>query len=719
MKKMFTLIAAALMAVGVNAQGTFGLQVDDAAVPAGSKVTSVDNITMTWGVEGGADFKGGNKKSAVLESVLGSTAYCEGNGENGKPDAGTVYYFAPAQAGTLTVGVVLNGGKSFFIQDTEGNSISFTATDADGNAIELENGGSLSEKLTGGLMTFDVAANKTYAVYCTGSKLGFFGFKYTTGGVTPVEESGKKLVDMTGYNWISATWGQLEDGTWGNIYERLTEPNLYDYNRYYYNAAGQQAVERTSSQHYRYNYNADGTIKSRERWGSQGGVFCVTSVDAYEYDDAKNLVKTATTNYDATGAATRTSGSKYAGYEQGEYTVMTNFSLVDGVEQDTYETHYKVTFNEAGQLVDKIQMLKNNETGEFDTPNTFEHYVYENGVLTTKLSGYYNAEAGHEYDNVNQKSEYTYNADGTIKTRVDFSYGNYQSEVEWRYTYAEQDAAFVPQSVVCDGTIGNNEVYVKWDAVSGAEKYVVIYDNSEAEVEGKTEFITPLLNDGEHQVAVLAFVGGEQKNITDFVKVSVKDEGNLPMENFNVIAAEKVDVESYGYVNSYYNLTLSWDVPAGASAITDYTVYVDKQNGETWYPSTKYTSAMPQDEMKENYNDVNSWVTNRQNFYWTTFEDTYYDEDTWQTVSLGTGPTCKLWITATYATGESQKSNVVEVNIFNLANGGTDDVKAVNTVNKQAPVELFNVAGRQVGKANSRHQLLIVRQGNEVRKVLK
>ena len=112
-------------------------------------------------------------------------------------------------------------------------------------------------------------------------------------------------------------------------------------------------------------------------------------------------------------------------------------------------------------------------------------------------------------------------------------------------------------------------------------------------------------------------------------------------------------------------------------------------------------------------------MTNRQNFYWTTFEDTYYDEDTWQTVSLGTGPTCKLWITATYATGESQKSNVVEVNVYQLANGGTDDVKAVNTVNKQAPVELFNVAGRQVGKANGRHQLLIVRQGNEVRKVLK
>lgn len=708
MKKIFTLIAAALMAVGVNAQ-TWNFSEWEAGDYASTSTKDGLTVVATEGKKITID---GNKKTFddvqyTQRLKFGGTAA----GPDTEAPSRYLSFALPAGANvTIHFAHASSSGDARTLNFAAGDFQNVVATQV------VEAGQTASLKYT-----YSGDATTAY-VYSANSGLNLYAI--IVGGETaPVEEGGKKLVNMTGYSWLTSSYVQKEDGSWGNVYTRLEEPNIYDYNRYYYNAAGKQAVERTSSQHYRYNYNADGTVASRERWGNQGGVFCVTGIDAYEYDAAKNLVKTTTTSYNALGEATYVSGSKYSGYEKGEYTVMTNFSVTDGVEQDGYESHYTVSFNEAGQLVDKIQMLKNNETGEFDTPNTFEHNVYENGLLTTTTTGYYNAaaEPGHEFDSADATTTYTYNSDGTIKTRTEIQKtARYESEVEWRYTYAEQDAAYVPQNLTCDGTIiGNNEVYVKWDAVSGAEKYVVIYDNSEAEVEGKTEFVTPLLNDGEHQVAVLAIVGGEQKNITDFVKVSVKDEGNLPMENFKVLAAEKVDVESYGYVSSYYNLTLSWDVPAGASTITDYTVYVDKQNGDTWYPSAKYTSAMPQDEMKENYNDVNSWVTNRQNFYWTTFEDTYYDEDTWQTVSLGTGPTCKLWITATYATGESQKSNVVEVNIFNLANGGTDDVKAVNTVKEQAPVELFNVAGRLVGKANGRHQLILVRQGNEVRKVLK
>lgn len=716
MKKMFTLIAAALMTVGVSAQGTFGVQDGDAAVAAGTKVTSVDNITMTWGVDGGKNFNGGDKKSAVLESVLGATAYCSGNGENGKLDAGTVYLFAPAKAGQLTVGVVLNGGKNFFIQDGDGNSVNFTTTDAEGNAVTLENGGTLADKLTGGLMTFNVEAGKTYGVYCTGSKLGFYGFKYTVGeaGESAGAEAGKKLVEMAGYSLYSNNYQQLEDGTWGYVSEKLAEPTLYDFNRYYYNSKNEQAIETTSWAHYRYTYNADGTVATRTQWASTGGVFAVSNVLSYEYDADKNMVKSTSTYYNAAGEVTSTSGSMYEDFVNGTARVMKNFGADGAV---TYETHYELTFNDNKQLVSSIQL-----TGaEFDQKNLGTFYTYEGGKLVKEVIAYYTqgAEEGHDWDNVQSTTNYTYNADGTINTRtvITDSRGMH-SEVEWRYIYSDIDGAtYTPQGVTADGTIGNNEVYVKWDAVSGATGYVVMYDNNIAETD-KAEFITPTLTDGEHQLAVLAIVNGEKKNISDFVKASVKDTGNVPMENFKVLAAEKVDIESYGYVSSYYNLTLSWDVPAGASAISDYTVYVDKQNGDTWFPSTKYTSAMPQEEMKDSYNDVNSWVTNRQNFYWSTFEDTYYDEDTWQTVSLGTGPTCKIWITATYATGESQKSNIVEVNVYSLANGGDGTGVAAPKAANEAPVELFNLAGQRVGKAGGR-QVVIVRQGGEVKKVLK
>lgn len=201
MKKIFTLIAAAFMAASINAQGTFALQYEDPASPAGTQVTSVDNITFTWGVAGEADFKGGNKKNETLKEALGATGYCEGNGVNGSLTGGTVYYFEPTINGAITVGFVLNSGKAFFVQDIDGNNVDFTMTDAEGTAVELENGGKLADKLTGGLVKFNVAAGKKYAVYCTGSKLGFYGFKLEAGGSSSVNAiEADKTVYTPAYN---------------------------------------------------------------------------------------------------------------------------------------------------------------------------------------------------------------------------------------------------------------------------------------------------------------------------------------------------------------------------------------------------------------------------------------------------------------------------------------------------------------------------------------
>ena len=202
MKKFFTLIAVAMMAVCANAQGTYGLQNGDAGVASGTQEKSVANITMTWGVAGGEDFKGGNKKSEVLNEQLGATAYCEGNGANGKLTEGTVYFFEPALDGKLTVGWVLNANKKFYIQECSGSEpqdVTFTTVDAEGSAVELVCGGTLESKLTGGLSTFAVAKGKKYAVYCAGSKLGFYGFKFEiTSGISNLEV--ENAADNTTYN---------------------------------------------------------------------------------------------------------------------------------------------------------------------------------------------------------------------------------------------------------------------------------------------------------------------------------------------------------------------------------------------------------------------------------------------------------------------------------------------------------------------------------------
>lgn len=514
----------------------------------------------------------------------------------------------------------------------------------------------------------------------------------------------KQVVWEEGLNWYSRSW---DPQTQSYVGKKLEEPTVYDNYYYFYDSQNRKSVEKTYTT-FRYVYNADGTVSAKETWNFMNGVYTKSVVLSYVYDDSNNLISETRQSYNAAGekqgSATTT---EYGAYVNGLY----------GVIKTAYEEiHYNYEFNEAQQLTKAVQL-----TGDdFTTPQQATFYTYENGQLLSEKTATYasNADAGHEWDNIISTTNYIYNVDGTLQSKYVISDANgSHSEVEWRYHYSDLNPSLVPQNIVCDAiSLGNNEVYVKWDAVAGASDYVVICDNKETSTEGRTDFVTEVLNDGIHQIAVLAVVDGEKKNLSDFQVVSVKDEGNLPMENFEVLAAEKVEVDSYGWVSEYYNLTLSWKVPEGASEITDYKVYVDKQNGETWYPSTNYNLSLPESDKPEDYNAINSWVTNRNNFYWTTFEDSEYDEMTWETKSLGTGPDCKVWITAIYATGESQKSNVVEVNVYKLANG-VNSVKAVKTVN-DAPVEVYNLAGQRLTKAGPR-QVYVVRQGNNVRKVLK
>ena len=126
--------------------------------------TTVDlgDATITYGVEGGADF--GAAYAAVNEDYAGFAYMTGGNGENGGAETGTVYTIVPKYDGTITVGVRLNGGKSFFILE-------------DGESMEGYNGITIKDAANTSY-SFPVKANSTYKIYCTGSKLGFFGFDY-------------------------------------------------------------------------------------------------------------------------------------------------------------------------------------------------------------------------------------------------------------------------------------------------------------------------------------------------------------------------------------------------------------------------------------------------------------------------------------------------------------------------------------------------------------
>ena len=167
MRKLFTLMALFCAAIGAQAQGKYALAAGQGAIAAGTTIKPVDNITLTFGFTGEADFADPTGDS----HVDGYTAYTAGNGANGKEESGTVYILAPSKSGSVTVAVVLNSNKAFYVTE-------------DGTALSDFNGIKVEEKYYG-TYKFDVKGGKTYKVYCTDSKLGFYGFEYTVSDDTP------------------------------------------------------------------------------------------------------------------------------------------------------------------------------------------------------------------------------------------------------------------------------------------------------------------------------------------------------------------------------------------------------------------------------------------------------------------------------------------------------------------------------------------------------
>ena len=129
---------------------------------AGESVSVMDDLALlTFGFEGEEDFEAAKKEG----SVTGFSAYTAGNGINGNAESGTCYIIQPKYDGNVEVGVVLNSGKPFYVLE-------------DDSALDDYNGITVSAKYNG-TYKFDVKGGKTYKVYCTGSKLGFYGFNYT------------------------------------------------------------------------------------------------------------------------------------------------------------------------------------------------------------------------------------------------------------------------------------------------------------------------------------------------------------------------------------------------------------------------------------------------------------------------------------------------------------------------------------------------------------
>ena len=210
MKKFFTLIAAVAMAASMNAQGTYAVQVGD-KVNAGDKITSVENITLTYMENDGTAFADGKATDNWADADFTAYVCGKNNGKlvSGAEPTGCVYKFETVKAGSVTVGVQLGGTKGFHILDTDFAEVapaSYNLPAAkDGASQEFtqnEKGENIIAEKSNGIVTFSVAEGGTYYVLAAGSKMGFYGFKYEVGtstGISSVNAAAAKKDGKT-YN---------------------------------------------------------------------------------------------------------------------------------------------------------------------------------------------------------------------------------------------------------------------------------------------------------------------------------------------------------------------------------------------------------------------------------------------------------------------------------------------------------------------------------------
>ncbi len=224
MKKFFTLSAALFAALSMNAQ--------DGLITFESGATYTDLQEITDGdlkLQLGNDIKKAakwdNKQSSIgtgdnmavfaqdveIEGEMKSRVVYISGGNNPKdgadntgsgyspaskniPQSGTYYMVTPTKSGKLLVGIILNANKSFYVvKKSDGECLAqeqLLVQDTNGGTVTLDADYKVTEKLYG-TAEFDGVAGETYYVFCTGSKLGFFGARLSNKSVSTSISSAK------------------------------------------------------------------------------------------------------------------------------------------------------------------------------------------------------------------------------------------------------------------------------------------------------------------------------------------------------------------------------------------------------------------------------------------------------------------------------------------------------------------------------------------------
>ena len=164
--------------------------IDADATYSANQVLTSDNCTVTLGndtwTNKGANSDAGEPYTAYIAGTSNpkgdgyATTYSPTNYT--VPDSGAYVIVTPSVDGTIEAGLIVNSGKSFYVvKGSTGEMVDpslLTIEDGSGNTLELSDTYTLSSKLYG-TVTFDAEAEESYYIFCTGSKISFYGVVFT------------------------------------------------------------------------------------------------------------------------------------------------------------------------------------------------------------------------------------------------------------------------------------------------------------------------------------------------------------------------------------------------------------------------------------------------------------------------------------------------------------------------------------------------------------
>ncbi len=415
-----------------------------------------------------------------------------------------------------------------------------------------------------------------------------------------------------------------------------TEGNDY----YIYNAAGQliwiQSTANSSRSVFEYNDKGQAVKKTTLSWVPADRAYKELNTETYEYSADGNVARME--QYRNVGTAYQSHYVwTYSDYENG---VAKSAHMEDIRATVTYQYDYKtmLEYDASNRL-----LKKTTEEYDYDYPDD-GFYAYESYEYTYQDNG-----------DINTETQKTYNYD----------YEKVRKSVVYSYTYSDLDASFAPSGLKAQ--INGSSIALSWDAVAGAEQYVVTYDQEHTIVSG-TSFTASDIALGEHLFTVQSIMNGEEKNAADPVSATIADPGKLPAENLAASECKKVEeTTEEGADVTFFVIPLSWTIPAGHSDIKGIRVYYGNE-----YVSVESKTATSYD-LK-----LYEWQVRN-----TDAEGVYTD-----------GKSIDIAVVLVYGSGEAEKSNIVSVNPYNEVNGIENGIAA--PVIAAPSSALFNLSGQRI-----------------------